>query len=377
MKRLIILVLALITTVWATIVIVKPDRKIEATYTKEFDTELVTSVDILTLGDLLYHRTFLRDPSEEAFYEGFKYMDKYFQEADIVIGNYETTTNPKREYAGYPMFNTPPTAIKAIKKSGIDILNTNNNHSLDSGLEGLKSTLQHIRQEGIKTVGTQLPGEPKRIDLRENGIRIGLLSFNYGYNGLEGRLTKEEFDVYVTKIDETKIEQAIKESKDFGNDFTLVIMHWGNEYQTEPSSFQKNLAKKISDWGADVIIGSHPHVVQPTEMIGDTLVIYSMGNYVSDQRLESLNMIETERGLVAGFTLEKNHSKNETKITNKKAIPTWVYKRKVGHPVYYEVVPAQDYLDGKLNLKLSSDNSNRVKLTQDIIGNRVSPGLSN
>lgn len=374
MKRKIIVLLAVVVTAWAGVVLAtKEDAVIKESIV--FEDDLVTEVDVLTLGDLLYHRTFLRDSSEKAFYEGFKHMDNYFKAADIVIGNYETTTNPKREYAGYPMFNTPNTAIKAIAKSGINVLNTNNNHSIDTGLDGIISTLNNIRDEGILTVGTQLPGESKRLDMNLKGISVGIVSYSYGYNGLEGRLTKEELDTYVNKIDEDKIEKSIKDSIDYGNDFTLVVIHWGNEYQVEPNSFQKNLAKKMSGWGADVVIGGHPHVMQPTEMIDDTFVIYSLGNYVSDQRLETLDNIETERGAVIGFTLEKNHSTGEKKVTKKHAIPTWVYKRKVGNLVYYEVLPAQDFLDGKLNVNLGANNRERVALTQSIVSKRLAPGL--
>lgn len=374
MKQKILMVVVVLVTVWAAVVVVSKEKPV-AKESIEFEGDLVTEVDVLTIGDLLYHSTFLRDSSQEAFYEGFKHMDTYFQAADIVIGNYETTTNPNRKYSGYPMFNTPNTALKAIAKSGINVLNTNNNHSIDTGLEGIISTLNNIRSEGILTVGTQLPGEAKRLDLNMKGISVGIVSYSYGYNGLEGRLSKDELNTYVSKINESEIEKGIKDSIAYGNDFTLVVVHWGYEYHIEPSSFQKDLAKKMSKWGADVVIGGHPHVMQPTEMIDDTFVIYSLGNYVSDQRLETLDNIETERGAAIGFTLEKNHSSGEKRVTGKHAIPTWVYKRKVGNLVYYEVLPAQDYLDGKLNVNLGSGNRERVALTQSIIAKRLAPGL--
>lgn len=376
MKKYIKLALVIIVSIWAGGILIQKNKETTVNIKDKPQEPFITSVDFLTMGDLLYHSTFLQDQSVDAFYEGFKHMDSYFEEADFVLANYETTTNPKRKYSGYPMFNTPPNAMKAIKKSGINILNTNNNHTLDTGLEGVISTLETIRAENIMTVGTQLPEEPKRLDISKNGIKIGLVSFSYGYNGLESRITQDELDTYLSKINDAEIEKAITDSNQV-NDFTLVIVHWGTEYQVDPTTMQKKLANNMSEWGADVIIGAHPHVVQPVEMINDTLVIYSLGNYVSDQRLESIKKIETERGLVVGFTLEKNLTEGTKQIKNKNAIPTWVYKRKNNNKTYYEVIPAKDFIDGKINLNLSADYQLRIKQTYEVISDRVLPGIEN
>ncbi|AMC93490.1 hypothetical protein AOC36_05700 [Erysipelothrix larvae] len=339
----------------------------------------VTSVDVLTLGDLLYHQSFLGDPSVDAFSLNFKHMTSYFDASDLVIGNYETTTNPNMQYQGYPLLNTPKEAITAIKNAGIDVLNTNNNHSMDSRLEGVKTTLEHIRAEGLKTVGTNLAGEDKRLDLEINEIKIGILSYSFGYNGFEANLTHEEMTTLLSVIDEGLMKSQIAESK-AKNDATLVIMHWGVEYQINANSNQKALAQKLAEWGVDVVIGGHPHVVQETEMIDNTYVIYSLGNFVSNQRYESLksepevtDAYETERGLVAGFTITKDHQSGKVTIDNKTYIPTWVNRYEINGNRYYEVIPTEDYIaDSSKFDHITSDLDTRIRKTQQIIMDRVS-----
>lgn len=371
-----ILSVLLVVVVVGTAVYLKFDKQPQTDNTPPvYETDFITSVDFMALGDLLYHSPFLEDPSKSAFSLGFKHFESMFSSYDYVLANYETTTNPSRAYSGYPMFNTPPAAIDAIYEAGINILNTNNNHTLDTGLTGVISTLEHIRERGIKTVGTTLPDEPKRLDLRKEGIKIGVISFSYGYNGLEQGWSQEYMDTYLAKIDESKIQRAIDSSIEAGNDFTIAIMHWGNEYQINASSFQKELAKKMAQWGVDVIVGAHPHVVQETEIIGDTFVIYSLGNFVSNQRVEYLNTLETERGAVVGFTLEKNFSKNETSIKGLTFEPIWVYKYIKNGSSYYEVIPTSAYLKGEIDVSLSQEYQKRIKDTDEIVRNRLLSGI--
>lgn len=337
----------------------------------EPEPDKITSAEVLTLGDLLYHEAFLKDPTVEAFERNFKYMKQYFQASDLVIGNYETTTNPNKPYSGYPLFNTPEAALQAIKNAGINVLNTNNNHSMDSQLEGVKSTLEFIRSYGIKTVGTNLEGESKRTDLTVNEIKVGLLSYSYGYNGFEQWLDTKELTEILSIIDEDNMKREIEASK-AANDVTFVIMHWGYEYHTASSEAQKALAQKLAEWGVDVVIGAHPHVVQETAQIDKTFVIYSMGNFVSNQRLESLDDANTEQGLAVQFKITKNHTTNVTTVDNYRFIPTWVYRYKESGNQYYEVIPAKDYVDGTIKLDVSSDLDKRIRNTYDTIMNRVS-----
>lgn len=329
----------------------------------------ITSFSFINVGDLLYHSTFIKDTSVENFAKNYQYVKKWFNDTDLVMGNYETTTNPNREYSGYPNFNTPANALVAIKDAGFDILNTNNNHTLDTGIQGVKTTLENARENGLLTVGTQLENEPRRLDVEVNKIKVGILSYSYGYNGIDAWVDEEDKATYLNYIDETKMEREIKESNTL-NDFTLINIHWGDEYHTKPNDFQVDLAHKMSEWGADVILGSHPHVIQTAEKINNTYVIYSHGNFVSDQRLESLDDIETERGLITEIIFEKNHTQDIKDITSFKNYPTWVRKYN-SNPYYYNVIPTGMFLNGEIDLDLGSDSIRRIELADQVIKERI------
>lgn len=345
----------------------KPDDQEEP---KDEVTDDITEVSFVNVGDLLYHDSFLLDQSVDSFKENYKFVKDWFKGTDLVMGNYETTTNPNRNYSGYPSFNTPISALTAIKDAGFDVLNTNNNHTLDTGLEGVKTTLESARQEGLKTVGTQFEDEPRRLDIEVKGIKFGILSYSYGYNGLDANLSSYEKETFINKIDEEKMEKEIKESHEV-NDFTLINIHWGEEYAISPNSTQKNLAQKMSDWGADVILGSHPHVIQTFEKISDTYVIYSHGNFVSNQRLETMDDIETERGLITEIVFQKNMSDNTKTIQSVDTYPTWVNKYGDG-PYYFNVIPTHLYLDGKIDIELSEDAKDRIQKAHDSVNARMS-----
>lgn len=141
----------------------------------------------------------------------------------------------------------------------------------------------------------------------------------------------------------------------------VVIIHWGEEYQREANNFQKELAQLLCDRGVDIIIGSHPHVVQPVEIItssdasNNTLVIYSLGNFISNQRREYIGTPYTEDGLIVDIEISKNETKNKTYISNVNCIPTWVYKYNSNGKVKYEIIPLmnKESLQNISNLPLS------------------------
>lgn len=328
------------------------------------------TINFINVGDLLMHAPFVRNANHEYYAENYMYVTDRFKKADIVMANYETTTNPNRPGSGYPVFNAPPILLHSLKKLGFDVINTNNNHSLDTGIEGLKSTITEARNAGLRTVGTQLENEARRLDLRKEGIKIGILSYSYGYNGIDVNLSQEEKDTYLNYIDEEKMEREIKESNAL-NDFTFVNMHWGYEYHTKENEMQTELAKKLAEWGVDIVFGTHPHVVQGAEKIGDTYVMYSHGNFISDQRLETLDDVETERSYISEATLEKNLTTGEAKVIDVSIDPTWVYKYRLNNDSQYRVLPTRMYLNGEIDLHLDSGLLQRLKDTDRIISERV------
>lgn len=335
----------------------------------------VQSITLLSVGDFLYHRpqTLKNSPHPTGYdyYNNLQYVKPYLEAADITFGNYESTSTPTQPYKGYPMFNTPAESIDALADAGVDILSISNNHSLDTGKKGLVDTYFNIYNRGIIPVGAKLsPNENERVIVKK-GIHVGFLAYTYGYNGLEGRLSTAEHE-YMGSLfkDEARLEREVKASVR-RNDFTVISLHWGNEYQIIPNAQQEALARKLVSWGVDVIIGGHPHVIQKSERIEDAYVIYSTGNFISDQRLETLDKIETERGIMLELELIKNFTTGETKVGSSTVHPTWVNKYKNQGRSYYEVIPTEDYLSGKITPYTPQGSRDRIQKAHDAVIERV------
>ena len=328
----------------------KPDEVLEMQLKQDYRVQ----VTIAATGDIMFHNPQLKSAldaknGEYNFNDMFKSVKKYIEGADLAIGNFETVTaGPEHGYRGYPTFNTPKSAIKTLKDIGFDILSTANNHSLDVGREGLVETIENIQEFGLKNVGTYK--EPVKEVLIEDikGIKIAVMSYTYGCNGLESRLTEEELKYMINFIDEDKIKEDIRLAREQA-DVVVIIIHWGSEYQRKPSEFQLSLAEKMFDWGADIILGSHPHVIQRAELkkINGQVkyVIYSMGNFISNQRYETIKNRYTEDGVIVKICLEKDFVKNNTRIKNVEYIPTWVNRYISDGKYKYEILPTIDYLN--------------------------------
>lgn len=330
----------------------------------------IESITMLSVGDIMFHDSQLEEninhPSGYFFEDSLALMKPYFQEADITIGNFESTSTPSQNYRGYPTFNTPVEAIDAIKDAGFDILSTINNHTLDSGKQGVIDTYNSIEERGMIPMGTKVSPDIESLKtIEKEGIKLGFLAYTYGFNGLDSYLSPEEHEYMVSFMDEEIMEKEIKSSVEADNDLTVVMIHWGNEYQTTPTEAQEVLAKKMVDWGADIILGSHPHVVQEAEMFEDAFVIYSMGNFISNQRLETLDDIDTERGLMIEFTIEKNFETNVTTVKEIDYHPLWVNKYLIDGKNFHQVIPTKDFLDGKIEASVTEDGKERIQSAYD------------
>ncbi len=147
-------------------------------------------------------------------------------------------------------------------------------------------------------------------------------------------------------------------------DLTVLFLHWGNEYHTMPSDYQIELGEKIIEWGGNIVFGSHPHVIQRSEEINDKMdnfIIYSMGNFLSNQSLESMGNSLTEDGIMVKVNIEKNFTKDKVIIKEVEYIPTWIYKYKSEGRAYYEILPVEEILNGELQLDLSEGVYNRIE----------------
>lgn len=349
---------------------------------KNAETEQETSARIMANGDLLYHipiyRTALKEDGTYDFHENFDYVKPWFKKADLVIGDFEGTISKDHYLAGYPLFNAPGEVMDAIKDAGYQVLDLAHNHILDSQLEGVISTADAIEKAGITPIGvyTHEARDKAPLVIKEiNGIKVAFLAYSYGYNGIEEYISKEDYNNYLSDLNEDKmkaeIERAEKEA-----DITVVMPQMGIEYQLEPTEEQKILYHKMIDWGADLIFGGHPHVVEPAETVekdGDKkLIIYSMGNFLSNQRIETMQDEEnakwTERGVLMDVTIKKKAGK--TTIETAVAHPTWVNRTPKGtyspdgYPLFlYQTYILEDFIEGGVHReKLDEETKERIDI---------------
>ena len=349
---------------------------------KNAESEQETSARIMANGDLLYHipiyRTALKEDGTYDFHENFEYVKPWLKQADLVIGDFEGTISPSHYLAGYPLFNAPGEVMDAIKDAGYQVLDLAHNHILDSQIEGVFSTADAIEKAGMTPIGvyTHEPREKAPIVIKEvNGIKVALLAYSYGFNGIEEYISKEDYDNHLADLNEDKmkaeIERAEKEA-----DITVIMPQMGIEYQLEPTEEQKQLYHKMIDWGADIIFGGHPHVVEPAETVekdGDKkLIIYSMGNFISNQRIETMQDEEnakwTERGVLMDVTIKKKAGK--TTIETAEAHPTWVNRTPKGtyspdgYPLFlYQTYILEDFIEGgKYRSQLDEDTKERIDI---------------
>lgn len=255
------------------------------------------TIHMSAVGDIMCHLTNVKNAYNSTskdydFSNVFKNIEEYTKNADITIGNLETTFAGKsRGYTGYPTFNTPEVLGKNLKNIGFDVLCTANNHSMDKGYSGVESTLDFLDEYGLDHMGTARSEEEQNTILIKdvNGIKIAFLAYTYGTNGITIPSSKE---YCVNLIDKDLIKEHIALAKASKVDVICVNMHWGTEYKLKQTSSQEELADFLFENGVDIILGSHPHVLEPMEKRTITLedgttkdgfVIYSLGNFVSGQ----------------------------------------------------------------------------------------------
>ena len=347
---------------------------------KNAESEQETSARIMANGDLLYHDIIYisakKSDGTYDFHDNFEYVKPWLKQADLVLGDFEGTVNKDHYLAGYPLFNAPGEVMDAIKDAGYQVLDLAHNHILDSQIEGVVSTADAIEKAGMTPVGvyTHESRDKAPLLIKEvNGIKVAILAYSYGFNGIEQSISQEDYNRYLSDLDEDKmkaeIERAEKEA-----DITIIMPQMGVEYQIEPTEEQKKLYHKMIDWGADIIFGGHPHVVEPAETVekeGDKkLIIYSMGNFISNQRIETMQDVEnakwTERGVLMDVTIKKKSGK--TTIETAQAHPSWVSRTPKGgyspegYPLYlYQTYILEDFIEGgKYRSQLDEATKQRI-----------------
>ena len=347
---------------------------------KNAGSEQETSARIMANGDLLYHDiVYISAKKADGtydFHENFEYVKPWLKQADLVLGDFEGTVNKDHYLAGYPLFNAPGEVMDAIKDAGYQVLDLAHNHILDSQIEGVVSTADAIEKAGMTPVGvyTHEPRDKAPIVIKEvNGIKVAILAYSYGFNGIEQSISQEDYNRYLSDLDEEKMKSEIERAEKEA-DITIIMPQMGVEYQIEPTEEQKKLYHKMIDWGADIIFGGHPHVVEPAETVekdGDKkLIIYSMGNFISNQRIETMQDVEnakwTERGVLMDVTIKKKSGK--TTIETAQAHPSWVSRTPKGgyspegYPLYlYQTYILEDFIEGgKYRSQLDEATKQRI-----------------
>lgn len=298
---------------------------------------------LMAVGDIMVHQEQLEaawdaKKKQYDFSPFFAKVAPILQQGDIVLGNLETTmAGSKSRYTGYPQFNTPESLAGVLKQAGFTAVTTANNHSLDRREAGVLSTIFHLDQAGLLHTGTFRSAEERNLPLmlEKNGIKLAVLSYTYGTNGIPIPKGKPYL---VNLISPALIKQDIAQAKLLGADLVAVALHFGQEYQRMPNSVQKKTVDESLQAGADLIIGHHPHVVQPYEWRTVTMpdgstktgfVAYSLGNFVSAQRRDYKDV-----GAILKLDICKQ-TDGSTVIRQSEVIPTYVhYFRQAGKRNY-------------------------------------------
>lgn len=343
----------------------------------EIPEEKTETITLIAGGDLMAHMgqteyAYNKGGGDYDYSDSFKYISDFIKDADIAIANYETTTNPNLAYVGFPRFNTPKAYLEAINNAGFDILTTANNHSLDTGLEGVNTTIEAMENLGLNYVGTRKEGDDTRFIIEKvNDINIAFLSYTYGCNGIEDLVQVREEVEEVNYLHDQEIKKDIEDAKDQGADFVVVYPHWGIEYQSQADPSQIELGRKMIDWGADLVIGNHPHVVQPYEEYQSPdgrkgFIAYACGNLVSIQNLETVNDIRTEQSVAYKFELSKDFSNGETSIDKFEAYPLWIGMTYDEYGRSVSTYLAEDFLeDGKYYDEVDESQRDRIQKAYD------------
>ena len=304
-------------------------------------------ISMSVIGDIMCHNSQYTDAyvaSSDTYDFSYVFEDikQYIEPADIAIGNIETTfAGKERGYSNYPTFNSPEQLATNLKDLGIDVLCTANNHSLDKGYSGLTSTLKFLDDAGISHMGTYDSAESQNEILIKdvNGIKIAFLAYTYGTNGIP---VPKNNPYCINLIDKDLILKHLELAKEQEPDLICVNMHWGLEYKTKQNSEQEELADFLFTNGVDIILGSHPHVLQPMEKktitledgsTKDCFVIYSLGNFISGQ-----NQDNTRNSVILNIECTKSGETNKTTIDSVSYAPIYMYKSSSGKTKRYKVL---------------------------------------
>ncbi|MDF9830912.1 CapA family protein [Parabacteroides sp. PF5-6] len=339
----------------------------EAVPQDEVIEEAVAVPDTLRLlfaGDVMVHATQYESAWQEGgdstynFNPPFTYIQDLIRSADLSIANFEVALGGK-PYSGYPLFSSPPEIVDALKDAGFDLLFTANNHAADKGRKGIEGTIEYMRALDLLHTGSFIDSTDRAdhypLLVERNHIRLAFLNYTYGTNGMPVRKPN-----IINLTDTVQIRADLAKARLSQPDYIITCMHWGYEYHEKEHAEQRRLARFLAENGTQLIIGSHPHVVQPYDEIvthaGDTVpVIYSLGNLISNQQWR-----RADGGILFEVILVKNEG--QTARISSAYEPFWVNRFNEETQSIYRIIPVNDYRRHAERYDLDDEQRRKINL---------------
>ena len=317
----------------------------------------VRKMSLVAVGDVLTHDAVLKDAKTTdgySFKQMFSYIKPMIQSYDLKYVNEESIIGgPSYKISGYPTFNAPDAVGDDLIDTGFNIVGLANNHAYDKGMKAILYSNQYWKEKNVITAGTYSSQEERdSIKIYEkNGIKYAFLAYTTSLNG-NNLPTDNEYLVNIYSNEQARFDiEKIKNQVDV----IIVAMHWGDEYTNVPTNSQKEIASYLSSLGVNLIIGTHPHVVQPIQYVGNTLVIYSLGNFISNQLVLGLN---PAIGLMVGIDIMVDNDSVKFSIKQKELLYSYS-----NNSTDFKVIPFS-----KLNNDILNDYQNIESKYMGIVG---------
>lgn len=337
------------------------------------------------IGDTLCHNTQYWDAynsSTKQYDFSYVYDDikDYTSSADITIGSLETTfAGEDRGYSNYPVFNSPDSLATGLKDIGVDVISLAGNHALDYGYSGICRTIDVLDNVGISHLGTYKSAEDQdKILIKDvKGVKIAFINYTYGTNGIP---VPSDKPYCLNLIDKDLISKQIKQAKEQNVDMIVACMHWGTEYKTSANDEQKELADFLFKSGVDIILGNHPHVIEPMEKktitlddgsTKDVFVVYALGNFTADQRSEI-----TRDSAILNLDITKD-SDGKILINRVSYVPIYMYKNSAAKVHKFKILDIEksianyDSGDSSIGYSVYSNLKVQLKKIGDILGDEI------
>ncbi len=302
----------------------------------------------------------------------YRFLAPYIASADICIANMEVPL-AGAPYSGYPQFSCPDAMMSQLFDAGVDVFLTANNHTCDKGAKGIRRTIQVMDSLGIPHVGTYLDStdfqQRNPLMVERDGFRVAVLNYTYGTNGIPA-----PNPFIVNMLDSAAIARDIARARELKADYIVVMPHWGIEYERKQNKGQKGYANYMYECGADMVIGGHPHVVQPITLenrdqygVAQRITAYSLGNFVSNQRKRY-----TDGGIIVKCEIVRD-TNGTVRVTDYEYLPYWVYRGVCFGKYQYYILPAKDAVEYNAQYNIHGADSVALNLfyndTKSLIDN--------